>query len=241
MIRPSVGGEDSAVARTLQRGLAPDEVPTLDGLEIAGHYRAGGIGDVGGDWYDVLDLTPDGVAIVMGDVAGQGIAAATTMGQLRYATRAYLLDDREPSAVLGRLNRLVHWLLPGVVATVVIGIVSPDRTRVAVASAGHPPVLLLGRDGARFPDVAQGPALGLQAEVAYAQTLVDLSPGEGLLLYTDGLVERRGESIDTGFARLAQTATRHRGDPQLLDRVMESVPGVSAGDDLAVLAVCRQV
>jgi serine phosphatase RsbU (regulator of sigma subunit) len=231
--------EELAVARILQRGLAPDAVPNLEGMTVTARYSTGGIGEVGGDWYDVLCPPGDGVAIVIGDVAGQGIGAAASMGQLRHGARAYLLEDQSPAAVLTKLNGLIRWLLPKEVATAVVACVGPDRSAVTVASAGHPPVMWLGGRGGEFLDMARGPALGLKAAPDYADTQFSLAPGDGLLLYTDGLVERRGETIDDGLARLAAEVRRTVPDPALLDRLIDSVPGASAGDDLAVLAVLR--
>ena len=231
--------DDVTVARILQRGLAPDAVPDVSGLDVAARYRTGGIGEVGGDWYDVLCLRDDGVAIVIGDVAGHGIAAAATMGQLRHGARAYLLDERSPAAVLGRLNQLIRWLIPADIATAAVVCVAADRSVVTVASAGHPPIMWLGSRDGHFLDMAGGPALGLDAQAEYSDTAFDLAPGDGLLLYTDGLVERRGETIDHGLERLAAEVRRPVGQHSLLDRLIASVPSAAGRDDLAVLAVFR--
>ena len=231
--------DNAAVARTLQQGLTPDRLPALAGLRAAGRYRAGGVGDVGGDWYDLLDLGADGVAVVIGDVAGRGIAAATTMAQLRFAVRAFLLDDRAPGSVLSRLNRLVAWLLPGEVATAVVGLIAADHSRVTFASSGHPPVLWLHGDMADYADVTAGPALGLQPDTAYEDAVLPLAPGSGFLLYTDGMVERRGEPIDDGLARLAAAAATVHADTAFVDMLIDEVAPLEGGDDLAVLAVVR--
>jgi serine phosphatase RsbU (regulator of sigma subunit) len=231
--------EDVTVARILQRGLAPDAVPEVPGLEIAARYSTGGIGEVGGDWYDVLCLPDGGVAVVIGDVAGHGIGAAAAMGQLRHGARAFLLDERSPAAILEKLNRLIRWLLPADLATAAVACVAEDHSVVTVASAGHPPLMWLGSRAGQLLDMPGGPALGLQATASYSDTAFDLTPGEGLLLYTDGLVERRGETIDDGLERLAAEVQRPVDHQTLLDRLIESVPSSAGRDDLAVLAVFR--
>ena len=231
--------DEVTVARILQRGLAPDAVPDVAGLAVEARYSTGGIGEVGGDWYDVLCLRDEAVAIVIGDVAGHGIGAAAAMGQLRHGARAFLLDEDSPAAILDKLNRLIRWLLPADLATAAVACIGPDRSVVTVASAGHPPLMWLGSRDGQLLDMPGGPALGIQASVEYTDTAFDLGPGDGLLLYTDGLVERRGETIDHGLARLAREVQLPRDQQSLLDRLIASVPGSTGGDDLAVLTVFR--
>lgn len=226
------------VALTLQRGLAPEALPAVPGLAIQARYRAGGAGAVGGDWYDALDLPGAGAAVVMGDVAGHGIPAATTMGQLRHAARAYLMDDHDPGSVLERLNRLTSWVLPGEVASALIVVFEPAGDQVRLACAGHLPPLLVTASTADFVTLASGPALGVMEEGAYEQTVLNLRGGR-LLLYTDGLVERRGEVVDAGMQRLAAAVAEHAVDEDLLHRLVETVPDPNADDDLAVLVVGR--
>ncbi|HVM18955.1 MAG TPA: SpoIIE family protein phosphatase [Egibacteraceae bacterium] len=227
------------VARTLQSGLAPEALGTLPGFRVAGRYRAGGLGDVGGDWYDVLQIPGDGTAVVIGDVAGHGVTAATTMGHLRHAARAYLLDDQSPAAVLRRLNALSHWVLPDQVATAIVVVFPSDGSGTMVmASAGHVPPLLSAGGAAWFAEIPAAPALGVVPGAAYSERRLRFDH-EVLLLYTDGLVERRGEAIDVSLARLAQASAAHHDDPDLVDRLIELVGPSPAEDDLAVLAVRR--
>lgn len=229
---------DRDVARILQEGLAPRAVPVLDGLEVAARYRAGGGADVGGDWYDVLDLPGAGVAVVVGDVAGHGVTAATTMGHLQHALRAYALEDDSPGAILRRLNRLTQWALPGEVATAIVVVLDPDNERARIASAGHLPPLLIADGGTAYVDLDNGPALGVTAEAVYAE--VEQAMGDAtMLLFTDGLVERRGESIDVGLERLARSSAGATRD-QLLDVLLSAVPDPDGTDDLAVVAVRRR-
>ena len=234
-------GSQSAldVARTLQRGLIPDAVPYVAGLQVASRYIIGGEGDVGGDWFDLLDLPGAGVAVVIGDVAGHGISAATTMGELRHAVRAYLLDDDQPASVLGKASRLTEWLLPGELATCLIAIFDRDSDRVRMASAGHLPPLLLAGGRAEYVELDNGAALGVRPDAAYVESSHRLGDAT-LLLYTDGLVERRGESIDDGLARLADACRRYESEEDFVDRLIREVPAAAGGDDLAVVAVRRK-
>lgn len=227
------------VARTLQRGLGPSEIPPLEDLTVAAHYRSGGQGDVGGDWYDLLDLPDDGVAVVVGDVAGHGVPAATTMGHLRHAARAYLLEDSDPATTLARMNRLAQWVLPGEIATLVIAVVPTHGAQIHLSTAGHPPPLLLVAGRGEFIDLPRGPALGVSDTPTYVTTTHPFGSEAMLVLYTDGLVERRGESIDAGLERLRSDATGHGPVDDLCERLVAAVPAGPHDDDLAVVTVRR--
>ena len=205
---------------------------------MAARYRAGGGAEVGGDWYDVVDLPAGGVALVVGDVAGHGVTAATTMGHLQHAVRAYLLDEDSPSSLLCRLNRLTQWALPGEVASAIVVMLDANHERARIASAGHLPPLLLAAGGATYIDVENGPALGVAPNAVYAETEHTMD-GTTMLLFTDGLVERRGESIDVGLSRLAEISAQAAEDG-LLDHLLAHVPDPSGNDDLAVVAVRRR-
>jgi chemotaxis family two-component system sensor kinase Cph1 len=218
--------------------LAPRAVPVLEGLHVSARYQAGGGADVGGDWYDVLDLPGAGVAVVVGDVAGHGVTAATTMGHLQHAVRAYLLDDDSPASLLARLNRLTQWALPGEVASAIVVVVDPDNERARIASAGHLPPLRIAGEAASYVELENGPALGVTADGIYAE-VEHVLDDTTMLLFTDGLVERRGESIDVGLSRLAQASTEVSGDA-LLDHLLKTVPDPGGQDDLAVVALERR-
>ena len=225
------------VARTLQRGLAPSEIPPIEDLHVAARYRTGGQGEVGGDWYDLLTLPNDRVAVVVGDVAGHGVGAATTMGHLRHAARAYLLEDGDPATALARLNRLAQWILPGEIATVVIAVFPAGRSHVELTSAGHLPPLLLLDGGGSLLDLPRAPALGVTPDPSYVTTSQAFDRNAMLVLYTDGLVERRGEPIDDGLERLRATAAAHGAVDDLCDRLLAGIPEGPHDDDLAVVTV----
>ena len=142
----------------LQRSLLPDELPDVEGVEVAARYLPGGA-DVGGDWYDALQLGDGSLGVAMGDVVGHGLGAAALMAQLRHATRAYALEGHPPGAVLDRLDRLVRSLEGGQMATLLYLAVEPDDRRSRLASAGHVPPLL-DRPGRlrRLPRGRPGPA-----------------------------------------------------------------------------------
>lgn len=213
-------------------------MPDLDGLTVTARYRAGGGADVGGDWYDVLDLPDAGVALVVGDVAGHGVTAATTMGQLQHALRAYALETDSPAGILQRLNRLTQWALPGEVATAIVVVLDSSCERARIASAGHLPPLRIDAGEATYVDLDNGPALGVTPDPVYAEVEQTMENAT-MLLFTDGLIERRGESIDVGMSRLAACTTAAEGDA-LLDHLLDEVPDPGGNDDLAVVAVRRR-
>ena len=229
----------ATVARTLQAGLAPPVVPHVPGLRLHTRYQSSGMGEVGGDWYDVLKLPDDSIAVVIGDVAGRGISAATTMAQLCHAARAYLFEDTSPGSVLTRLSALAEWALPGEVATALVAVLPSGEDRAVIASAGHLPPLLLHDGAAVHLAPPRGPALGIAA-AARAEETFHFPPGSALVLYTDGLVERRGEGIDEGLQRLAHVALEATGDDAICDLLMASLPDQPSDDDLALVMVRRE-
>lgn len=236
---PTVDEQAAAdVARILQQGLIPDVPDAVGDLQITSKYLIGGLGEVGGDWYDVLELPGGAVAVVIGDVAGHGIAAATTMGELRHSVRAYLFDDQPPCIVLSKVSRLTQSLLPGEVATCLVAVFDGGSEAIQMASAGHVPPLLLGDGWAEYVALAGGPALGVVDDASYPEIVQHLGDAT-LLLFTDGLVERRGEPIDDGLERLSAAAARYGGEPDFLDRIVREVPDAAGADDLAVVAVRR--
>ena len=211
--------EEHRTAIELQRGLLPKGLPVVDGIELAAHYEAAGIGaEVGGDWYDAFSLSGGRLGVVLGDVAGRSIPAASTMGQLRTVTRAFALSDagaQPPGEVLARLNRYQLALGEEEMFTVVYAIVDPTEGTVSWSNAGHLPPLLRTRDGgARYLEGGDG-LMGID-DTAYATLTRPIAVGEELVLFTDGLVERRGETLDAGLARLAEAVRSGPADPRAL-------------------------
>ena len=227
------------IAETLQRSLLLKDLPDLPGISMAARYLpARREAEVGGDWYDAFPL-PDGrLALVMGDVAGRGAEAAAVMGQIQNALRAYALEGHGPAAVLERLNRVVE--LRGM-ATVFYVIFDATHWTLQYANAGHLPALVLSPDGRReLLEEGGSLPLGGTFSAVYREMTHPIAPGSTLVLFTDGLVEQRGEPIDARLDHLIQSSAEDRsGDPgKLLDHLITSMlGGEPPADDVALLAL----
>jgi PAS domain S-box-containing protein len=229
------------IVETLQRSLLPESLPRVPGLLTAARYMPGGPGaDVGGDWYDAISLEGGRLGIAMGDVVGHGIGAAALMGQLRNALRAYALDGNSPAQVVEKLDRLVQNLEAGRMATLVYMVIAPDLGSVEFSSAGHLPPLVLGPDGkAVYLEGGRTLPLGVMPSAEYPQADAELEPGSTIVLYTDGLVEERGASIDRGLEALKDAVAGGPTEPEALcDHIVSLLLAERpATDDIAVLAV----
>ena len=227
------------IAETLQRSLLPRTLPRLDRLAVAARYLPGVRGTrAGGDWYDVLPRDDGRVALAVGDVVGEGAAAAAVMGQLRSALAGYLLEGHEPARALDLLDGFARSVEGAAVSTVTCLLLDPGTGVLLHASAGHPPPLVLDGAGARYLGGGEGPALALPVRSGHRQARTALAAGTTLLLYTDGLVERRGAVLDEGMERLAEVAAEARGAGigGLVDTVLHGLVGDGSTDDVAVLA-----
>jgi serine/threonine-protein kinase RsbW len=228
-------------SHALQENLLPPAPPALAGLAIAVRYLAATRGvDVGGDFYDVVRLPGDDVGLAVGDVVGHDITAAATMGQLRSVYRALLADGPSPGAVIERLQ--AGWPLLGLrrMATALFASLDPATGRLRIASAGHPPPVLLTGGRASFLPVPPSRMLGAQPSVA-DEWIGVLPPGASLVLFTDGLVESRSADIDEGFERLlAAASSAGTSDPQALcDHLLAELTGAHRADDIALLVLTR--
>ncbi|MBP0461620.1 ATP-binding SpoIIE family protein phosphatase [Streptomyces montanisoli] len=227
-------------AVTLQRSLLPQELEQPDDLRVAATYQPGGAdAAVGGDWYDVITLGAGRTALVIGDVMGRGVRAAAVMGQLRTAVRAYARLDLPPHEVLQLLDGLAAEIDASQIATCVYAVHDPNEGVLVYASAGHLPILVRSEDGTveRGADPT-GPPLGTGGWMHTSGT-IPLPPGSTAVLYTDGLVERRGEDIYEGVAKLEKALSGAQGTPQVVcDRLLRS-QGITAehDDDVAVLVL----
>ncbi|MEU3188852.1 ATP-binding SpoIIE family protein phosphatase [Streptomyces sp. NPDC006923] len=227
-------------AVTLQRSLLPQELEQPDDLRVAATYQPGGAdAAVGGDWYDVITLGAGRTALVIGDVMGRGVRAAAVMGQLRTAVRAYARLDLPPHEVLQLLDGLAAEIDASQIATCVYAVHDPNEGRLVYASAGHLPILVRAEDGTvRRAEDPTGPPLGTGGWI-HTSGSISLPPGSTAVLYTDGLVERRGEDIDEGVASLERALSGANGSPQVIcDRLIRSL-GITADhdDDVAVLVM----
>jgi anti-anti-sigma factor len=232
------------MADTLQRSLLPGDLPAVDRLAVTARYLPAVQGtSAGGDWYDVLPLAGGAVAVAVGDVVGHGAPAAAVMGQLRSALAGLLLAGLSTARALEVLDQFAAQVPGARMSTVACLRLEPDTGRLTYSSAGHPPPLLVGGGGTRrdrYLDGGLGPALGLPAAGSRPEVTLPLPPGATLVLYTDGLVERRGATLDDGLERLATAVTTRRSSPlpALLDGVLdELVDGNGGTDDIAVVAV----
>jgi len=231
---------ERAVAGALQRSLLPPRLPAVPGLELAARYVPGEEGRVGGDWYDVFAVPSGRLWLVIGDVAGRGLAAAVVMGRLRTALRAYALDDSSPADVLGRMDTNVQHFEPDAMATVLCATFEPSFDRLHLSSAGHlPPLLALPGQPAALLEVPVDPPLGVRGPLHRRTTTVPMPPDALLLLYTDGLVERRTASLDSGLERLRASMIAAPADSAVMALFAELVGSESLGDDIAMLAVRR--
>jgi anti-sigma regulatory factor (Ser/Thr protein kinase)/GAF domain-containing protein len=231
---------EQTIAETLQRSVLPSSLPRVEGVQLAARYLPGSEQlDVGGDWFDALQL-PDGkLGLVVGDVVGKGVQAAASMAQLRNAIRAFSVDRMKPSSVLVRLNRLADEVLDTSFATLAYVALEPHTGMCRLSSAGHPPPAIAYPDGrVELVEGAQGLPLGTGMRTTYRQETVALPAGTVVVLYTDGLVERRGRSIDEGLAALCAALSAAPKDPdRLLEHILEHVVGNEPrGDDIALLA-----
>jgi serine phosphatase RsbU (regulator of sigma subunit) len=230
--------EQQDISTDLQESILPPADPSFPGLEVAGSYVAGvkALG-VGGDWYDVIELDEHRCFLSVGDVAGRGRPAADVMSALRHAVRAYAVQGDPPGVVLAKLGEIVDVDRDDCFATVLCASVDVTARSIELASAGHLPPLLLDPDGARFVGLRVGLPVGLvHGAPPLPATRLVVRPGTTILLYTDGLVERRDRLIDVGLESLRTDVTS--ADGSVHDLVAGVVQRASDGtDDLAVLAV----
>lgn len=225
------------VAETLQRSLLPESIPSLQGWQLSAHYEPAAGDRIGGDWYDAFELRDGRLIVLLGDVAGHGITAAGTMAQLRNALRAQLFAGAAPAEALEQLNAFCVHMLPRAFATVLAARVDLATGLVEAASAGHlMPYVTNGAPRATPAPIVLSPPIGVN-RISYAPSTFHLEPQHGLVLYSDGLVERRGEAIDDGLDRLAQTLGRERGAPA--SRIWSVMAGDHSDDDVTVLTLRR--
>jgi len=226
------------IAQELQRSLLPNVLPPVPGVTLAARYLPGGNGaTVGGDWYDAIALPGGRVAVVIGDVVGRGIEAAATMGQMRSALRAILMQADDTGAMAEQLNRFALGLGDCMLTTIVLAVFEPATGILRYTNAGHPPPLILGAGGiedAVYLENIPAPPMGVMDTPSYVQRTLQLEPGSTLLLYTDGLIEKSTEVLDVGLDRLrdAAAAVGAGGD---LDALCEGVVSKLVGAESAQL------
>ncbi|MHB1585012.1 MAG: ATP-binding SpoIIE family protein phosphatase, partial [Acidimicrobiales bacterium] len=236
---------ERGVAEALQRAVLPERLKEVPGLALDAEYRAGTAGILaGGDWYDTVELEDGCLYFSVGDVMGKGPQAAALMGQVRSAMRAYVVDYPSPATVLSGIDRLFDVLEERRLVSAIIGIVDPTTGETWLANAGHPPPLLIRRSGS-IESVDGGRSMILGGGLGGAERVehrLQMAPGDLLVCYTDGLIERRGEALGEGFDRLVETLGRSElrsdagggGAAALVDALLGGAP---VDDDVALLTV----
>lgn len=228
-------------ALAFQRSALPHDLPDIDGLTIAARYEPGAHhAAVGGDWYDVIELGDDKVALLVGDVVGHGMAAAAAMGRVRTAFQTIAPLRPDPGEMVQTISRQVELIPDAMCSTVVCLIADLQHATIRWCRAGHLPPLRLRRGGAELLDGLGLPPLGVGLELEPSVHEEELEPGDVVVLYTDGVVERRHEPIDDGLdrLRLVGEALADLGPEDFCKALVEAmVPAEEQTDDVAVLTV----
>ncbi|MFD3971674.1 SpoIIE family protein phosphatase [Streptomyces cyaneofuscatus] len=228
--------EEHALALALQRTFLPDRLPSVPGVSLAVRYLpASDHAEIGGDFYEALE-TPDGLLLAIGDVAGHSLVAATVMGEIRHALRAYALEGHPPHHVLERLDALLAHTRPGLTVTLCLVLVDPDGSRIHVANAGHIPPLLLAPDGGAAYLHEHGPLLGLRLPHPPAR-VHPVAPDTRVLLFTDGLVEVRTQNLDDSLEAFRTATLEGPRELEALCDVLLGAFGEDKEDDIALLAL----
>ncbi len=228
-------GQEHELAITLQRTFLPATLPEVEGADLAVRYLpATAATEIGGDFYEAL-ATPNGLLLAVGDVVGHSLRAATVMGELRHALRAYAAQDHPPHVLLQHLDHLLGLHQPGWTATVCIVLVEPGNARIQVANAGHLPPLLMSPGAAPRFLSEHGALLGLGVPQP-AATSHELEPGSRLLMITDGLIETRSSDIHDRLHLLGTTASNSPEDPEALCNTLVDTFGKDPEDDIIVFA-----
>lgn len=229
------------VADRLQEAVLPAALPEVPGWELGAAYAVAGRVSVGGDFYDAIKLQDGRFALIIGDVMGRGVEAASAMAQVRSAVRAFVAVDPDPQVVLNRLDLLYERFPSEQLVTLLYALVDPRLDQVVLTCAGHPPPLLLDEAGnAEFIDTVRGTILGV-GRVERRRTVVPFLPGQTLLMFTDGVLERRGEDLQDSKDRLAETCRRLRPRPthDELEQLAAVMRDPTRDDDVAVLGARR--
>ena len=235
-----------ACMATISEELLPSRLPRVFGMQLAARHRTGPRG--GGDWYDALPLPDAALGLAVGSVTGSGPGAVAAMGRLRASLRAYaVMEGEDPVAVLSDLELLLRLTEPARSATALFGYCEPALRKITLAGAGHSPPLVIGERRTEYVETSLSAPLGMLACWEAPSVEVTAGPGETVLLYTDGLLRRTGESIDRAFARLHSAAAGAprsvRADPgALADHVLRGVlpdglDEVDSDEDVVLLAV----
>jgi serine phosphatase RsbU (regulator of sigma subunit)/CHASE3 domain sensor protein len=228
--------EHRHVVSVLQEALLPRRLPKFEGFEFTSRYLPAAIEvGIGGDWFNIRPVEPHRLFVAVGDVSGKGVDAAARMASLRFAVNAFASENPDPGSVLTRLSRLVNFGSTDRFATVVACVFDAVDRELLVASAGHLSPLRLSADGSSVLEVVPGPPIGLRPTV-YSSVAVPLPPDATVVLFSDGLVERRGERLDENIERLTQVVAPQEPLEQLIDGLIVAT-GTNRTDDTIVCGV----
>ncbi|HTQ90463.1 MAG TPA: GAF domain-containing SpoIIE family protein phosphatase [Streptosporangiaceae bacterium] len=231
---------DRVASTALQLSLVPSALPEVSGIRMAARYVPGR-GVLGGDWYDVFTLPSGELCVAIGDVAGSGLAAAVIMGRMRSALRAYALETPDPGEVLDRLDRKMRHFEPDALATVLYAVIDTAREQMRICLAGHfAPVIAVPELPAEPVRAAAGLMVGIGDAARRPVTTVTIPPGALLCFYTDGLIERPGELIDDGLARLCRVVTAQPVETACAAVMAALIGSEPARDDVALLMIRRR-
>ena len=229
---------ERAAAELLERSLMPAGMPACEGLELAARYVPADRG-VGGDWYDVFVLPNGELWVVIGDVAGHGLHGAVVMGRVRSSLRSYALLGGTPADVLAHTDRKLQHFEPGVIVTLLCASSRPPYEEFVMACAGHPLPVVAECGSVRFVELHVDPPLGVVPEPDPTCQSVPLPPGGLFVFYTDGLVERRGESLDQGLSRLLEAVAPAHPEAVCAQVMQHLVGDMLPSDDIALVALRR--
>ncbi|MCX2929820.1 SpoIIE family protein phosphatase [Mycobacterium sp. CVI_P3] len=243
LVRARVYADEHARAAVLQAAVLPTSPAPIDRVDVGVSYEpADVVQGLGGDWYDALELPHGRMYLAVGDVVGHGLPAVEDMAQLRSAGRAVALQGLPPARLLAELNTFTRHASNGKFATMGVAVLDPVSAVLAYASAGHPPPLL--RRSATGEVIrlggAHGPVLGPVDRASYGEGDVQVSEGDILVMYTDGLIERRGQDIESGITRVQRLVAKWSGDEALLPACRELTQILAPpprDDDVCVVAV----
>jgi phosphoserine phosphatase RsbU/P len=231
------------LAMTLQQTFIPPNPPHIPGLEISSSYRPAGAGEeVGGDFYDVFEITQDDWVVALGDVCGKGVEAAVVTALVRHTLRAVTVRMRNPADVLHALDEVLHHHSSDRFCTIALVRLRrhEGRWRFSMSLGGHPPPLLMRADSETDVVGTPGSLVGVLSEPFFAVTEGDLTPGTTMVLFTDGVTEGRRGDEQYGESRLLELAELHRGKPDLAETLLADVLEFQEGkarDDIAVVTV----
>jgi serine phosphatase RsbU (regulator of sigma subunit) len=231
--------EQRSISQTLQHALLPDRLPVFRGLQMNALYvpAASGV-DIGGDWYDIVAVDDRRVLMVIGDVSGHGLRAATTMALVRHAALAYVAQEPRPASVLAKLSEFVNSGTHDYFATVLCALIDVEAHRLTISSAGHMAPLLIDGEHGEFVAFHVDAPVGVAPNSHYHEATISVPPNATLVAFTDGLVERRGEVLDVGLARLRDTATKQQLPLEaLLEKLARELASDDHHDDTAIVGI----